>query len=267
MGGVGIALDGVSYAYDTRLVLEEVSLAVAPGSVVGVLGPNGAGKSTLVRLAAGLLRPRTGHVYLGAEPLSSLSRADVARQIALVPQGGSLPGAFTGWEVALMGRTPHLGWLRGESATDVAITRRALALADAEHLAERRVAEMSGGERQRLLLARALAQEPAVLLLDEPTVHLDLAHQVALLALVGRLAHESGLAALAVFHDLNLAAAVCDDLVVLAGGRVQAAGAPAAVLQPDLLRRVFGLDLHVMAHPADGQPVVLMPRPDMATSS
>ncbi|MCC6629466.1 MAG: ABC transporter ATP-binding protein [Chloroflexi bacterium] len=254
-----LALESVSVDYGGAPVVDGVSLSLSPGRVVGLLGPNGAGKSTLLRLAAGLLAPRAGRVCLDGRPLAALSRAAVARRIAVVPQGGQAPAAFTGWEVALMGRTPHLGWFGHEGPADIAATRRALTLADALPLAERRVSDLSGGERQRLLLARALAQEPAVLLLDEPTVHLDLAHQMALLDLIGQLARGADLAAMAVFHDLNLAAAACDEVVVLAGGRIQAAGPPAAVLTSDLLRRVFGLALQVTTHPTSGQPVVLLP--------
>jgi iron complex transport system ATP-binding protein len=254
-----LALDEVSFAYGQRPVVSHVSLSVAPGQVVGLLGPNGAGKSTLVRLAAGLLRPRAGQVRLAGRDLAGLRRAEIARQIALLPQGAALPEDFTGAQLVLLGRTPHLGWLAAESRRDLEIVARALALVGAEALAERRLADLSGGERQRLLLARALAQEPRLLLLDEPTVHLDLTYQLGLLDLVRGLARSDGLGVLAVFHDLNLAAAYCDEVALLAGGRLLARGEPAATLTPALIQQVYGVRVTVTPHPDTGSPVFVLP--------
>ena len=256
--GSRLALRDVSFAYAGRPVLDGVSLDLSPGRVVGLLGPNGAGKSTLVRLAAGLLRPRRGAVLLDGRDLSSSSRRDVARRIALLPQDSPMPPAFTGREIAAMGRTPHLGWLAAEGPADHAAIDRALVLADAEAFAHRRVGELSGGERQRLLLARALAQEPSILLLDEPTVHLDLGHQLAMLRLVVDLAHQRGIAVLAVYHDLNLAAQSCDELLVLHAGRIAAQGAPDEVLRSPLVQAVYGVELEVVRR-ASGRAAVLLP--------
>lgn len=254
-----LELSDVTFRYAARTVLSDVSLAVRPGRVVGLLGPNGSGKSTVQRLAAGLLRPQVGLVHLAGRELGTLRRTDAARRIAMLPQGAPLPEAFTGWEVVLMGRTPHLGWLAAEGPADEAVAQRALDLVDAKTLAGRRVGELSGGERQRLQLARALAQEPDVLLLDEPTVHLDLTHQLALLDLVGSLARAADLAVLAVFHELNLAAEYCDELVVLAGGRVVARGEPEATLTAELIRAVYRVDLPIVRHPQSGRPAILPP--------
>jgi iron complex transport system ATP-binding protein len=259
MSGPLLEMVDVAYDYGDRVALAGVSLELELGRFVGLFGPNGSGKSTLLRLAAGLLHPRAGSVRLAGCDLPRLGRAEVARRVAVVPQDGLLPPAFTGWEIALMGRTPHLGWFAAEGPRDEAIAWRALELAGADAFAERRAGELSGGERQRLLLARALAQEPDALLLDEPTTHLDLAHQVALLDLIGSLARAGELAVLAVFHDLNLAAAYCDELICLSGGRVQARGRPDAVLTPDLIHMVFGLELLVFPHPQSGRPAILPP--------
>jgi iron complex transport system ATP-binding protein len=253
-----LVLEGVSVSYGERPVLREVSLAFFPGRLVGLLGPNGAGKSTVVRVAAGLLPPQAGRVLLAGAPLASRPRREIARRIAVVPQGASLPETFTGWEVVLAGRAPHQRWLGGAGRHDVAIARRALAMVDAEALADRRIGELSGGERQRLLLARALAQEPAALLLDEPTAHLDLRHQLAFLDQVRELA-ATGLAVLGVFHELNLAAEYCDEIALLRAGRLVAQGAPGAVLTAARIATVYGVSVPVLRHPQSGRPAMLVP--------
>jgi ABC-type cobalamin/Fe3+-siderophores transport system ATPase subunit len=253
-----LELRDVAFGYGDRSVLEGVSLELRAGRVVGLLGPNGAGKSTLVRLAAGLLRPARGSVRLDGRDLASWRRREVASRLALLPQDGVMPPAFTGREIALMGRTPHLGWLSPEGPADREAVERALRLADASAFADRRVGELSGGERQRLLLARALAQEPSVLLLDEPTVHLDLGHQLAMLELVVDLARRRDLAVLAVYHDLNLAAQSCDELLVLHGGRIAARGAPDEVLRSELVAAVYGVELELVQR-ASGRAAVLLP--------
>jgi iron complex transport system ATP-binding protein len=254
-----LEVDRVTFGYGASPVVSNVSLALWPGQFIGLLGPNGSGKSTLLRLAAGLLRPQQGAIRLDGRTLGSLGRSEIARQVAVVPQHPLMPDALTGWDVALAGRTPHLGVLRGTSPLDDAIVHRALALVDAAHLAERRVGEISGGERQRLLLARALAQEPAVLLLDEPTAHLDLPHQLTILDLALRLASDADLAILGVFHDLNLAAAYCDELSLMHEGQIVVHGTPASVVSEGWIATVYGLDITVVPHPQSGRPVVLLP--------
>jgi iron complex transport system ATP-binding protein len=254
-----LEVNRVTFGYGASPVVTDVSLALWPGRFVGLLGPNGSGKSTLLRLAAGLLRPRQGTVRLDGRNLGSFSRAEIARQVAVVPQQPLMPEALTGWDVALAGRTPHLRVLRGTSPLDDAIVRRALALVDATHLADRRVGEISGGERQRLLLARALAQEPTVLLLDEPTAHLDLPHQLTMLDLSLRFARDADLAILGVFHDLNLAAAYCDELSLMREGQIMVHGTPDSVISEEWIATVYGLDTSVVPHPQSGRPVVLLP--------
>ncbi len=262
-----IEVDRVTFDYGARPAVRDVSLTLLPGQVSGVLGPNGSGKSTLLRLAGGLLHPRQGAVRLVGNDLRAMRRGEIARRIAVVPQNALLPEAFSGWEVASAGRIPYLGPLRGTSPADDAIVSRALALVDATDFVDRSVGELSGGERQRLLLARALAQEPDVLLLDEPTAHLDLPHQIAFLDLVLRFAREGGLAVLVVFHDLNLAAAYCDHIALMDSGSVVAHGAPCEVLTPRWIAAVYDLTVSVMPHPESGRPVVLLPAaaPPVAT--
>ena len=235
--------------------VDGASLEVNPGEVVGVIGPNAAGKSTLARLACGLLTPSSGVVRLSGRPVAKLSRQERALRVAFLPQQQPNDLLFTAREVALMGRAPHLGLWALEGSHDRALAEAALVEADAAALAERPVSQLSGGERQRVFLARAFAQDAALLVLDEPTAGLDLAHQVLLVNALRRRSRE-GRGALLVLHDLALAGAACDRLVLLVVGRVAAEGTPAEVLQPDLLSRTYGTPVDVVCDPATGQPLV-----------
>ena len=256
-----IAAEGLGHDYGRGAVLADVGLAVAAGEIVGVIGPNGSGKTTLVRLLAGVLRPRTGHVSLGGTRLDALGRRDVARHLAVVPQDSALEFPFTALEVVLMGRAPHLPPLAFPRARDLEIARAAMARLEVGALEDRPLLQLSGGERQRVLLARALAQEPRVLLLDEPTTHLDLRHQTGIYDTVRELTRAHGVAVLSVLHDLNLAALYCDRLILLAAGRVVADGTPAEVLVGPLLARAYGVAVHVGTNAVTGTPIVLpLPR-------
>ncbi len=227
---------------------------------MGLIGPNGTGKSTLVKLTAGLLRPNDGSVKLfGRAPVDWRPR-DLARVLALVPQGAHLPPTFTVWESALLGRTPYLGFLGVARERDRRGTHRALEWVGIAHLTDRLVGELSGGERQRVVLARALAQEPHCLLLDEPTTHLDIHHQVAILSLVRQLAAQEGIAVLTVLHDLNLAATFADRLVLLVNGQVVAQGTPAEVLRYERLAAIYGESVAVFPRPDDGDRPAILPR-------
>jgi cobalamin transport system ATP-binding protein len=246
-----IEAERVSFAYGRRPVLAGVSLAVAAGELVGVIGPNGGGKTTLVRILSGVLAPDAGSVRLGGRPLAEHRRRELARRLAVVPQDPTLEFPFTALEVVLMGRSPHLAAL-GFPGARAAMAR--LAVADLEN---RPLDRLSGGERQRVLLARALAQEPEVLLLDEPTTHLDLRHQAGIYDVVHELARGRGVAVVSVLHDLNLAALYCDRLVLLAGGRVVRDGPPAAVLDAGLLGTAYGTPIDVDRSALTGAPIVL----------
>jgi iron complex transport system ATP-binding protein len=257
-----IEAEHLSFAYGRRPVLADVSLAVAAGELVGVIGPNGGGKTTLVRLLSGVLAPGAGIVRLGGRPLATYRRRDLARRLAVVPQDPTLELPFTALEVVLMGRAPHLAALGFPRAGDVEIARAAMARLGVAELEDRPLDRLSGGERQRILLARALAQEPAVLLLDEPTTHLDLRHQVGIYDVVHELARARGVAVVSVLHDLNLAALYCDRLALLAGGRLVRQGPPAEVLDAGTLRAAYATDVQITANPATGVPVVLPTRPE-----
>ena len=248
---------GVRFAYGERAVLHDVSLAVAAGEFVGLLGPNGSGKSTLLRVIGGGLRPSAGEVLLAGRPVGALPRGEVARRVAVVEQTPLLPDGFTAAELVLLGRTPHLRAWQTEGSVDYQAAWRALVAAECADLAARRLGELSGGERQRVALARALAQEPELLLLDEPTAHLDLGIARDIIATLLRLNRDAGLTVLAVFHDINLAAASCPRLALLHEGRIIADGSPGAVLAPHLLKRAYGYEARVLAHPQTGRPVVL----------
>jgi len=247
--------DAVRAGYGAREVLHGVDLALRGGERVALVGPNGSGKTTLLRTLAGTLRPRSGKVELDGRPLDAFDPRSRARRIAVVPQMFATPFAFTAREVVALGRTPYVDAFGRPSAADRAAVERALALTGCTELAARPLSQLSGGERQRVLVAMALAQEGSVLLLDEPTVHLDPHHQRSTVELVGRLARDSGAVVLAVLHDLNLASALADRVVVMDAGRVVADGRPAEVLTAATVRAVFGEGLEVGAR--DGVPFVL----------
>jgi iron complex transport system ATP-binding protein len=245
-----------TFRYGARTALEEVSLAARGGELVALLGPNGAGKSTLVRLVAGLAAPARGTVRLaGLDPARAPRRA-IARVCALVPQEPRVAWPFTVREAVMMGRAPRQGLLALPGPLDHGAVQGALEACDLVHLADRRLDALSGGERRRVFFARALAQEPRVLLLDEPTAFLDLGHQVAAMRMAQEAAR-AGLCVIAVLHDLNLASAACDRLVVLAGGRVVAEGAPAEVLTAERVRAVWEVPVWRGENGATGAPVVL----------
>jgi len=252
-----LAAERVSFAYGPRVVLSEVSLAVAPGELVGVIGPNGCGKTTLVRLLSGVLAPRAGSVRLRGAALGTYRRRELARRLAVVPQDPTLEFPFTALEVVLMGRAPHLPALGFPRAHDLAVARAAMARLEVAGLEDRPLDRLSGGERQRVLLARALAQEPEVLLLDEPTTHLDLRHQAGIYDVVAELRRSRGIAVVSVLHDLNLAALYCDRLVLLAGGRVVCEGSPAEVLTPAVLGAAYATEVYVGTNALTGGPIVL----------
>jgi iron complex transport system ATP-binding protein len=240
--------------YGTRAVLRGVDLELAPGRLTALVGPNGSGKSTLLRALAGLIRPTAGSVTLDGTDLASFSRAALASRIAVVPQAFDTLFPFTVREIVGLGRTSRLGLFARPTTIDAAAVERAIVTQDLAALADRRLDALSGGERQRAVLAMALAQEGDVLLLDEPTAHLDPAHQRGILTRVGDLARDRGVIALAVLHDLNLAA-LAERVVVFDGGRIVADGPPAEALSPAIVGGVFGDGLAVVQ--VSGRTVVL----------
>lgn len=239
-------------------VLHGVSLAAECGTLHGVIGPNGSGKSTLLRVIGGAARPSSGCVLLDGQDISSLSPRQAAQRVAAVGASEAVVFSFSVEETVMMGRSPHLRFLTSETSLDVAKAREAMERTGVAHLAERRITALSSGERQRVLIARALAQEPRVLLLDEPTAHLDVNFQVEIMELVQALAHESGITTIAVLHDLNLAGRYCDRITMLSSGQVAACGAPGEVLTEEHLLEVYGVRAIVGRRPELDRPAVFV---------
>ena len=236
--------------------LAGLAFSVGPGEIVGVIGPNSAGKTTLIRLLTRVLEPAAGEIALDGRPLRRWDRAGLARRVAVVPQGVPPQFPFTVEELVLMGRYPHGPGRYFESAADLTAARVAMAATDVLQLASLQLESLSGGERQRAVIARALAQEPRLLILDEPTAHLDLRYQAESAALLKRLNREQGVTILLVSHDLNLASEVCDRLVLMAEGRLVAIGTPEAVLDESVLAAVFGCAVAVEKNQTTRRPVV-----------
>jgi len=252
-----LGIQSLTVGYGARTVLKDISLSVAKGEVMALIGPNGSGKTTLIRAVSGVLDLRLGQVLVDGKDVKHLSPAQRAARMAVVPQARNLPESFTVYQTVLLGRTPYLSWLGHPGEKDFARLEWALERTDTKMLADRLIGELSGGEQQRVLLARALAQDTPILLLDEPTAHLDINHQARLLNLVQELAREQSLAILMALHDLNLVALYADRVALLVNGSVAALGNPKEVLTPDTLALAYGIHLKVILHPDYGTPLVL----------
>lgn len=247
-----LELASISIQAGSKTLVQDASLAVAPGSFVGIIGPNGSGKSSLLRTIYRQLQPTQGHIYCNGTELTCISLAETAKQLAVVSQFHHAEFAFSVLDMVLMGRTPHKKGWAGYNQADYALARTALTKVGMAAAEERSFPTLSGGEQQRVLLARALTQQPQLLLLDEPTNHLDIKYQLELLSLVKSL----GISVLAALHDLSLAAMYCDVLYVMKKGRIITAGEPAVILTPELVHSVFEIDCDIRRNPATGQLMV-----------
>ncbi|RYV51554.1 ABC transporter ATP-binding protein [Pengzhenrongella frigida] len=250
---------GLTLAYDRLVVAEDLSVAIPRGSFTVIIGPNGCGKSTLLRALARTLKPRAGRVLLDGEPMDKMRTRAIAQRLALLPQSPIAPEAITVGDLVARGRYPHQSLLRQWSAADARIVADAMAATEVSDLRDRHVADLSGGQRQRVWLAMALAQETDLLLLDEPTTFLDIAHQFEVMDLLAS-QHERGRTLVAVLHDLNQAARYGSFLIAMRKGRVVAQGTPAEVVTEDLVREVFGLECRVLPDPETGTPMVVPAR-------
>ena len=257
-----LTTDRISFGYErphgggNPFLIRNVSITVARGSLTGLLGPNGCGKTTLLKLLSGVLTPREGSVALDSQPLSKRSRREIARRIAVVPQETHPAFDFSALEMVLMGRHPHLGAFQLEGPDDIAIARDAMVATGTAHLADRSYMTLSGGEKQRVIIAAALAQAGDTLLLDEPTASLDLGYQLEVASLLHRLNRERGVTMVLATHDLNLAASLCDRLVLMRGGRVLAEGSPNEVLTAAHVQQLYDVDADVRFHERAGHVTV-----------
>jgi len=252
-----LQLRSVSCGYPGKKVLQDISFEVPEGDFLGIIGPNGAGKTTLFRAITRILKPWQGTIQFEGKDIFSISRFVLAQQVATMLQMLAMPFSFTVEDFVLMGRYPHLGRLKNPGETDLAIVRESLELTDTLSLRERTLNELSGGERQRVILAQALAQRPKLLLLDEPTAHLDIGHQIQILDLVRKLNRQKRLTIITVLHDLNLAAEYCDHLLLLNEGSIHTHGKPQDVLTYQNIEQVYKTVVIVKENPVSKKPHIL----------
>ncbi|HEY1269555.1 MAG TPA: ABC transporter ATP-binding protein [Candidatus Binatia bacterium] len=254
-----IEVEKLFFAYGRRRVLDGVSLAIQKGEMIGVLGPNGSGKTTLLKIFSGVLAAGGG-VRIAGRPVEAYSRGELSRMIAVVPQESEIHFPFTAAEIVLMARASHHGRLALENAADLEAARRSMAATDTAALADRWVHELSGGEKQRVMIARALAQEADILLMDEPAAFLDLKHQLGVFDLMRRLNRERGLTIVAALHDLNLSALFFPRLLLLENGKIHRDGAPEEVLTEDTIRQVYGVEVRVERRAPERRPHIFLRR-------
>ncbi|MEU1121226.1 MULTISPECIES: ABC transporter ATP-binding protein [unclassified Streptomyces] len=255
-GAARLAARGISVGYGSRTVIDDLDVAIPPGVITTIIGPNGCGKSTLLRTLTRLLKPAKGSVVLDGEDIDKLKTRDVAKKMGLLPQAPVAPEGLTVADLVARGRHPHQSWLRQWSSDDADVVAHALAMTGVSDLADRPVDSLSGGQRQRVWISMTLAQGTDLLLLDEPTTYLDLAHAIDVLDLVDDL-HESGNTVVMVLHDLNLATRYSDNLVVMKAGSILAQGHPREVITADLLYEAFGLRARVVDDPASDRPLIV----------
>ncbi len=255
---IKLEMQNVSLGYNGKLVIEDINLQVLPGEIVGLIGPNGSGKSTIIKALSGILSPYSGKVFLDGKDITKISRRELCRLVGVVPQMPLLPSAFTAFEIVLMGRNPHLGLFQYEGPKEMALSWQAMEKTATQTFAERRIGELSSGEIQGVLIARVLAQETKVILLDEPTANLDIGRQVEILDLIKNLCLENNLTVAIALHDLNLASQYCDRLILINNGQVHAQGTPREVINSKNIKEVYGAEGCVYTHPVNGLPTVLL---------
>lgn len=247
----------ISFAYNSERVLNNISFKVAPGKILGIVGPNGAGKTTLLRCINNVLKPAQGVVYLDGTKLAQLRRKEIARLIGFVPQRESVAFPFTVYEIIFMGRYPHLQGFGMAQEEDYRVVDDTIRLLNIEHLKHRRIDELSGGEFQKVVLARALVQEPKVLLLDEPTLHLDIRHQLELLEQITEIIAHKQIITVMVTHDLFLVGRYCEDVLVMKGGRIYSFGRTRDILTPDVIRNVYNIEVDIFTDTSSDKLIII----------
>jgi iron complex transport system ATP-binding protein len=258
---VAIEINGVTHSYEDRPVLEDISVFIRKGTFFIIIGPNGSGKTTLMKLIAGIHKPSMGQVIVLGKPIDHFTRRSLAKTVAMVAQMSAMEFPFTVEEVVLMGRSPHKGLLGLDNRSDTKIARQSMAFTEVEHLAGRKLDQLSGGEQQRVFIARAICQEPEIILLDEPTAALDLAHQVKVMDLMERLQLEKGVTIVMVSHDVNLADIYANSLLLLKEGKIIRFGSPEQVLTYETLEKAYGCTLIVDKSPLGQFPrITLVPQ-------
>ena len=258
-----ISIDRVSFSYNSRPILQDISLQIKWQSILGLIGPNGSGKTTLLRLVSRVLQPQQGQILIEGQPLKDLRAAEIAKKMAVISSEQSFEFPFSVADIVAMGRFPHLSRLQKLTEKDRDIIEHSMKMTAVFHLKDRLISKLSSGERQRVLIARAVTQQPAILLLDEPNSHLDINHQLAIFHLLHQLNRERQLTIVVVLHDLTAAAAFCHSIVLLHEGRVAKEGIPKEVITAELIRQTYGADVDVHPSPRGGFPQVsfLPPRP------
>jgi iron complex transport system ATP-binding protein len=252
-----LEIQNINLNYGQHSVVKDLSFQLSPGELLGLVGPNGCGKTSIIKSLSRVLTPNSGSILLDGKETNIISRLDLARIIGVVPQNPSLPETFTVFEVVILGRNPHLGLLSGESARDIAAVWQAMERTGITHLAKRKIGELSGGEKQRVTIARVLAQEPQIILMDEPTANLDISQQMDILHLITGMCLEKNIAGLIAIHDLNVAAQYCSRIIMLKDGEIVAEGRPVEVITAENVREVFGADMTIYLHPENNLPIVL----------
>jgi len=265
---VNLTIDGINCSYGSVEILDDISFGVKNGEFLGILGPNGSGKTTLLKSISKVLKPKKGTILIDDQNIYDMKSIELAKQMAVVPQSSPVSFDFTALEVVLMGRNPHMKRFQMEGKSDLEIAKQAMKVTRTWEFADRSVTELSGGERQRVIIARALTQEPEILLLDEPTTHLDISNQLEIMDLIKQLCKTKKLLIVAVFHDFNLAARYCDSIILLKDGKIVAAGESDETLTTENVKEVFSVDTIVKKHPVTGslhvmpisRPLNLVPR-------
>ena len=251
-----LSIKSLSVSYGESLALSDININVSRGEMVALIGPNGAGKTTLLKSISGILSIKMGEITFAGSSLSELSFAERARVLASVPQARNVGGAFTVKQTVMMGRTAHLNWLGRAQKSDENMVLWAMQATQIDQLADRRNAELSGGELQRVLLARALAQATPMLMMDEPTTHLDLKHQIGFLSLVKKLTRDENKGVLMALHDLNLVSRFADKVALIMEGRLLITGSPKEVLKSEIISEAYDTQIEVFQHPANGNPLL-----------